>query len=128
MTGTSRARPASPLPAAERYIVELGAPGEPSASLKAAIEKAGGSVEVQGIRALGVRGADSDIQDNLDSMGFYSADAGVSIVADGAHSAVRRRLMPEAYQKLYPWGCIWATAPDNVGLGAAGPAPDEMGG
>jgi 2-polyprenyl-6-methoxyphenol hydroxylase-like FAD-dependent oxidoreductase len=42
------------------------------------------------------------------------------IVADGAHSAVRRRLMPEAYQKLYPWGCIWATAPDSEGLGAAG--------
>jgi len=42
------------------------------------------------------------------------------IVADGAHSAVRRRLMPEAYQKLYPWGCIWATAPDSVGLGTAG--------
>ena len=42
------------------------------------------------------------------------------VVADGAHSAVRRRLMPDAYQKLYPWGCIWATAPDSVGLGAAG--------
>jgi 2-polyprenyl-6-methoxyphenol hydroxylase-like FAD-dependent oxidoreductase len=44
----------------------------------------------------------------------------LAIVADGAHSAVRRRLMPEAYQKLYPWGCIWATAPDTIGLGAAG--------
>jgi 2-polyprenyl-6-methoxyphenol hydroxylase-like FAD-dependent oxidoreductase len=42
------------------------------------------------------------------------------VVADGAHSAVRRRLMPDAYQKLYSWGCIWATAPDSVGLGAAG--------
>jgi 2-polyprenyl-6-methoxyphenol hydroxylase-like FAD-dependent oxidoreductase len=42
------------------------------------------------------------------------------VVADGAHSPVRRRLMPDAYQKLYPWGCIWATAPDSVGLGAAG--------
>jgi 2-polyprenyl-6-methoxyphenol hydroxylase-like FAD-dependent oxidoreductase len=44
----------------------------------------------------------------------------LAIVADGAHSAVRRRLMPEAYQKLYPWGCIWAIAPDSAGLGAAG--------
>ena len=35
------------------------------------------------------------------------------VVADGAHSAVRRRLMPDADQKLYPWGCIWATAPDR---------------
>ena len=42
------------------------------------------------------------------------------VVADGAHSAVRRRLMPDAYQKLYPWGCIWATAPDSAGIGTAG--------
>src|SRR5262249_4513912 len=42
------------------------------------------------------------------------------VVADGAHSAVRRRLMSDADQKLYPWGCIWATAPDSVGLGVAG--------
>jgi 2-polyprenyl-6-methoxyphenol hydroxylase-like FAD-dependent oxidoreductase len=28
--------------------------------------------------------------------------------------------MPDAYQKIYPWGCIWATAPDSEGLGAAG--------
>jgi 2-polyprenyl-6-methoxyphenol hydroxylase-like FAD-dependent oxidoreductase len=44
----------------------------------------------------------------------------LAIVADGAHSAVRRRLMPDAYQKLYPWGCLWATVPDGVGIGAAG--------
>ncbi len=44
----------------------------------------------------------------------------LAVVADGAHSTVRRRLMPEVYQKLYPWGCIWATAPDSVGLGATG--------
>ncbi len=42
------------------------------------------------------------------------------VVADGAHSAVRRRLMPDAHDRLYPWGCVWATAPDSVGLGAAG--------
>ena len=23
-------------------------------------------------------------------------------------------------QQLYPWGCIWTTAPDSVGIGAAG--------
>jgi 2-polyprenyl-6-methoxyphenol hydroxylase-like FAD-dependent oxidoreductase len=44
----------------------------------------------------------------------------LAIVADGAHSAVRRRLMPDAYQWLYPWGCIWAIAPDSVGIGTAG--------
>src|SRR5262249_3488366 len=42
------------------------------------------------------------------------------VVADGAHSAIRRRLMPEAYQKLYPWGGIWATAPDSAGIGGGG--------
>jgi 2-polyprenyl-6-methoxyphenol hydroxylase-like FAD-dependent oxidoreductase len=42
------------------------------------------------------------------------------VVADGAHSTVRRRLMPEADQKLYPWGCVWATAADSEGLGRAG--------
>src|SRR4051812_26680327 len=41
------------------------------------------------------------------------------VAADGAHSALRRRLMPDAYQRLYPWGCIWATVADSVGLGAA---------
>jgi hypothetical protein len=45
---------------------------------------AGGDVELQGIHALGVRGADADIQANLDSMGFFSPNAGVSIIADGA--------------------------------------------
>jgi 2-polyprenyl-6-methoxyphenol hydroxylase-like FAD-dependent oxidoreductase len=28
--------------------------------------------------------------------------------------------MPNAYQKLYPWGCIWATVPDSAGIGAGG--------
>jgi 2-polyprenyl-6-methoxyphenol hydroxylase-like FAD-dependent oxidoreductase len=41
------------------------------------------------------------------------------VVADGAHSALRRRLMPQVPQRLYPWGCIWATVTDSVGLGAA---------
>lgn len=41
------------------------------------------------------------------------------IVADGAHSALRQRLMPAARAPLYPWGCIWATVPDLDGIGAA---------
>ncbi|HZZ90768.1 MAG TPA: filamentous hemagglutinin family protein [Caulobacteraceae bacterium] len=45
---------------------------------------AGGDVLLQGIRSLGVRGADGDIAANLDSMGFYSANARVSIIADGS--------------------------------------------
>lgn len=40
----------------------------------------------------------------------------LAVIADGAHSAIRRRLMPDAYQQVYPWGCIWTTVKDSVGL------------
>jgi 2-polyprenyl-6-methoxyphenol hydroxylase-like FAD-dependent oxidoreductase len=40
----------------------------------------------------------------------------LAIAADGAHSALRRRLMPQAYQKLYPWGCVWTTVKDSAGI------------
>jgi 2-polyprenyl-6-methoxyphenol hydroxylase-like FAD-dependent oxidoreductase len=40
------------------------------------------------------------------------------VVADGAHSALRQRLMPEAFQRLYDWGCLWATVTDRAGIGA----------
>ncbi len=36
------------------------------------------------------------------------------IVADGAHSALRERLMPEARAPLYPWGCVWTTVIDDT--------------
>ncbi len=42
------------------------------------------------------------------------------IVADGAHSALRTHLMPEARAPLYPWGCLWTTVPDVAGVGASG--------
>lgn len=45
---------------------------------------------------------------------------GLVVVADGAHSALRRRRMPRARQTLYPWGCIWATVADSAGIGDAG--------
>ena len=38
------------------------------------------------------------------------------VIADGAHSALRRRLMPDAGQRVYPWGCIWTTVKDSAGL------------
>ena len=41
------------------------------------------------------------------------------VVADGAHSALRRRLLPEARQQLYEWGCLWTTVTDDAGIGAA---------
>lgn len=40
------------------------------------------------------------------------------VVADGAHSVLRERLMPDARAPLYPWGCIWATVPDTLAFGA----------
>lgn len=42
------------------------------------------------------------------------------IVADGAHSALRGRVMPAARAPLYPWGCIWTTVADRQAFGAAG--------
>jgi len=44
VTGTSHVRATTPLPAAARYIVELGGPGTPSPALTAAIHKAGGQI------------------------------------------------------------------------------------
>ena len=42
------------------------------------------------------------------------------IVADGTHSALRKRLMPRARASLSPWGCIWTTVPDTLAFGAVG--------
>ena len=56
----------------------------------------------------------------VDKQGVRHGPFDLVIVADGAHSALRTRLMPTARAPLYPWGCIWTTAPDLDGLGAAG--------
>ena len=40
----------------------------------------------------------------------------IAVIADGAHSAIRRRLMPDADQRVYPWGCVWTTVKDSVGI------------
>ncbi len=42
------------------------------------------------------------------------------IVADGAHSTLRDRLMPTARAPLYPWGCVWTTVEDTQAFGAVG--------
>lgn len=42
------------------------------------------------------------------------------IVADGAHSLLRERVMPGARAPLYPWGCIWTTVQDSQAFGAPG--------
>jgi 2-polyprenyl-6-methoxyphenol hydroxylase-like FAD-dependent oxidoreductase len=38
------------------------------------------------------------------------------VVADGAHSGLRQRLMPAAHAPLYPWGCLWTTVADRNGV------------
>ena len=56
----------------------------------------------------------------VDKEGAAHGPFDLVVVADGAHSALRTRLMPTARAPLYPWGCIWTTVPDLAGLGAAG--------
>jgi len=56
----------------------------------------------------------------VDKAGRRHGPFDLIVVADGAHSALRARLMPQAYARLYPWGCIWATVPDKDGIGIAG--------
>ena len=56
----------------------------------------------------------------VDKSGGRHGPFDLVVAADGAHSALRARLMPTARAPLYPWGCIWTTVPDLVGLGAAG--------
>jgi 2-polyprenyl-6-methoxyphenol hydroxylase-like FAD-dependent oxidoreductase len=56
----------------------------------------------------------------VDKAGARHGPFDLVVVADGAHSTLRPRLMPAARAPLYPWGCIWTTVPDLSGLGAAG--------
>jgi hypothetical protein len=42
-----------------------------------------GSIEIQGVAALGVGAITSDFADNLDARGFYAADAGISLIGNG---------------------------------------------
>ncbi len=54
----------------------------------------------------------------VDQRGGRHGPFDLLIVADGAHSALRDRVMPGARAPLYPWGCIWATVADAQGFGA----------
>ena len=56
----------------------------------------------------------------VDKAGRRHGPFDLVIVADGAHSALRARLMPEARAALYPWGCLWTTVPDVAGVGMSG--------
>ena len=56
----------------------------------------------------------------VDKQGATHGPFDLVVIADGAHSALRARLMPGARAPVYPWGCIWTTVPDLAGLGTAG--------
>ena len=55
----------------------------------------------------------------VDKAGRRHGPFDLLVVADGAHSRLRERLMPRAWAPLYPWGCIWATVPDHKGFATA---------
>jgi 2-polyprenyl-6-methoxyphenol hydroxylase-like FAD-dependent oxidoreductase len=55
----------------------------------------------------------------VDKAGRRHGPFDLVVVADGAHSRLRERLMPRAWAPLYPWGCIWATVPDRRGFATA---------
>jgi 2-polyprenyl-6-methoxyphenol hydroxylase-like FAD-dependent oxidoreductase len=63
-----------------------------------------------------------DIRDArvVDAAGHRHGPFDLIVVADGAHSALRSRLLPRARAPLYPWGCIWTTVPDRAGIGTEG--------
>lgn len=58
---------------------------------------------------------------NVDHPGFRLADgretppADLAVIADGAHSALRRAVCPNAKDQVYPWGAVWAVLPDPDG-------------
>lgn len=56
----------------------------------------------------------------VDSDGARHGPFDLIVVADGAHSGLRARLMPDAHAPLYPWGCIWTTVGDTANIGTAG--------
>ena len=63
--------------------------------------------------------ADVDRTHLVEENGTRHGPFDLVIAADGAHSALRTRLMPDARAPFYSWGCMWATVPDLVGIGAA---------
>jgi len=64
--------------------------------------------------------ADAEGDHLVDKAGARHGPFELIVVADGAHSALRACLMPQAYARIYPWGCIWTTVLDKDGIGTAG--------
>ena len=49
----------------------------------------------------------------VDMAGTRHGPFDLVVAADGVHSRLRERLMPQARAPFYPWGCIWATVADS---------------
>lgn len=47
--------------------------------------------------------------------GETTAPFDLALVCDGAHSALRRQVCPNAIERVYPWGALWAVRPDPEG-------------
>ncbi len=47
--------------------------------------------------------------------GEETAPFDLALICDGAHSALRHTLCPNAREHLYPWGAMWAILPDPDG-------------
>jgi 2-polyprenyl-6-methoxyphenol hydroxylase-like FAD-dependent oxidoreductase len=39
----------------------------------------------------------------------------LALACDGAHSSLRRQVCPNAIERVYPWGALWAVRPDPDG-------------
>jgi 2-polyprenyl-6-methoxyphenol hydroxylase-like FAD-dependent oxidoreductase len=81
--------------------------------LAAGVRLAAG-VEITGVEREGARAV------AMDGRGGRHGPFDLLVVADGAHSTLRDRLMPGARAPVYPWGCLWTTVPDTLGFGAGG--------
>jgi 2-polyprenyl-6-methoxyphenol hydroxylase-like FAD-dependent oxidoreductase len=55
----------------------------------------------------------------VDKVGGRHGPFDLVVAADGTHSRLRERLMPRAHAPIYPWGCIWATVPDDMHVATA---------
>ncbi len=60
--------------------------------------------------------------EDMDTQPRLSLDTGemtepfdLALVSDGAHSILRRHVCPNAIERVYPWGALWAVRPDPDG-------------
>jgi 2-polyprenyl-6-methoxyphenol hydroxylase-like FAD-dependent oxidoreductase len=68
----------------------------------------------------GVEIVDVDNVHLVEESGARHGPFDLIVAADGAHSALRTRLLPHVRAPLYHWGCMWTTVPDLSGIGTAG--------